>query len=856
MAKTFFLSHSNDDEPFVQEVANKLGKEECWFYRWDIKPGESIFTFDRGIADSRIFVLFWSAYAAKSPFVEDEVSQARIRISRDRGFRLVVVRLDTTPLPPALAYRSWIDGKARSNVVQALHNLRDDLTPEESYFGQFALRESFQDRESELDILERSAFSGNSALMVLGIDGIGKTSLMKRAVGAIFSHLTPVWVDLEMSSTPIRLISAIARPLSIQVDPHEAASHPEQVWKNLLLPEIEASARLFIVLDNLRFRAESDSSHIATTTATLVETLCKDLVQIHKPNNPGLVILAWSAPPFDPAIASRFKSVQLGPLDKKSTARVLRFYLANLSPLDYDFVKLEKLAESIGGYPAAINAVAHRVAQQGIEATLADQAGLHKIRHMIGEDLFSRITLQVEERQVLTLLATAVYPLSDRQLKSILRSDFAEVESIKHKQLLDPTSQGYALHSILRDYVSESMSVPNEILECHRKLADLFDREWRIALSYSAERAEFASLCHFHTIASGGRRRARLIEKDYLEEAKAAAVELYRRGQYGVALTYLEAAKRMGGTSDPVYDFYYGLCLNRLGRSKDALDVLSDLAVKFPRVSRYHHAVGTVLRYLGKNDEALAAFRKAVALATVRGKVTPLCSLADLLTEMGRASEAITLIEEALDLEPGKSFVVATASMVYDAIGQKDKALSIIRDGLRISPGDSRLHHRAGILLKGKGILVEAKEHLEQASRDPSLGFSVTALADVYLELGEDKKAEETVDRFPGNKQRSTSYLSTKANILRRKGDYDTAETLLKKALRLEPKNVIICGGLAQVQLDKAQSLINNNDKQSALISLEETKGSISRGLEIEPDNKTLLSLEHRVKQVLLLVST
>ena len=765
--------------------------------------------------------------------------------------------MDDAPLPPALAYRLWIDGKTGSTgIVKALQDLRYDLTPEEAYFGQFALRESFQDRENELDILERSAFSGNSPLMIVGIDGIGKTSLMKRAVGAIFSHLTPVWVDLETSSTPIRLISALARPLSIQVDPHEVASHPEEVWNNLLLPEIQGSERLFIVLDNLRFRAESDGGSLGTATATLVEAICKDLVQTHKPNNPGLVILAWSAPPFDPATASRFKTVQVGPLDKKSTARVLRFYLANLSPLDYDFVKLEKLAESIGGYPVAINAVAQRVARQGIDATLADQLGLHKIRHMIGEDLFSRITLQVEERQVLTLLATAVYPLSDRQLKSILRSDFAEVESIKHKQLLDPTSQGYALHSILRDYVSESMSVPNEILECHHKLADLFDREWRTALPYSAERAEFALLCHFHTIASGGRRRARLIEKDYLEEAKAAAVELYRRGQYRVALTYLEAAKRMGGTSDPIYDFYYGLCLNRLGRSKDALDVLSDLAVKFPRVARYHHAVGTVLRYLGKNDEALAAFRKAVALATVRGKVTPLCSLADLLTEMGRASEAITLIEEALDLEPGKSFVVATASMVYDAIGQKDKALSIIRDGLRISPGDSRLHHRAGILLKEKGILAEAKEHLEQASRDPSLGFSVTALADVYLELGQVEKAEETVDRFPGNKQKNTSYLSTKANILRRKGDYDTAETLLKKALRLQPKNVIIFGGLAQVQLDKAQNLINSNDKQSALISLEETKGFISRGLEIEPDNETLLSLEHRVKQVLLLVST
>jgi len=83
----------------------------------------------------------------------------------------------------------------------------------------------------------------------------------------------------------------------------------------------------------------------------------------------------------------------------------------------------------------------------------------------------------------------------------------------------------------------------------------------------------------------------------------------------------------------------------------------------------------------------------------------------------------------------------------------------------------------------------------------------------------------------------------------------DIAETLLKKAIKLQPRNLIIFGGLAQVKLDKAQDLIKNSAKQSALISLEEAKGFISIGLEIEPGNATLLSLEHKVKQILLLVS-
>jgi len=850
MAKVYFLSYSSTDGEIVRRVATLLGREECWLYEWEVKPGDSIFEFDRGIADSRIFVLFWSANAVNSPWVQDEVSQARIRLSRDKGFRLVTVRLDSSSLPPALEYRSWIDGtRGINSIVRALQRLQYGLIPEETFIGKPILRDSFQDREHELDLLEQLAISGDSPVMILGLDGMGKTSLMKRAIMAVFSHLTPIWVDLEASSTPIRLISSIARPLSIQVDSHEATHRPTEIWHNILLPEIRESERLFIVFDNVQVPTVAGYSR-GGATSELLEVICHDLVQVRKMNNPGVVLISWTEPPFAPMVMGKFKSLGLGPLSKKSVARALRFHLTRLSSLDYDLEKLEILAGHIAGYPAAITAMAHRVAQQGVEATLADSAGLRKLRYVIAEDLFSRLSLLPEERNLLILLATSIAPLTDHQLKFILGRDFDYGEGIRRKQLLDPTSHGYSLHSVLRDYVAESMSEPTDIIECHRKLARLFDREWRNALALSAERAEFASLCHFHMLSSGGKRQIRLIEADYLEEAKAAAIELYRRGQYQTALAYLEAARKMDSRADPIYDFYYALSLNRLERFKEALDTIKDLVVRFPQVSRYHHALGTILRKMGHNDQALESFRRAVSLSSGRGKVTALCSLADLLTEMGKSQEALPLVEEALDLEPGKSFVVASASKVYDSAGQRDRALNIILDGLRISSRDTRLHHRAGMILKEKGHFLEAKEHLEQACRDPSLSYSVTALADVYLELGEDSKAEEALERFPGNKQRSLSYLATKANVLRRNGDFEAAMVLLKKAIKLQRGNVFIYGGIVQVKLDEAQHFIMEGDKQSALISIEEAKNFLAEGLEIEKENETLLSMKHKIRKL------
>jgi tetratricopeptide (TPR) repeat protein len=139
---------------------------------------------------------------------------------------------------------------------------------------------------------------------------------------------------------------------------------------------------------------------------------------------------------------------------------------------------------------------------------------------------------------------------------------------------------------------------------------------------------------------------------------------------------------------------------------------------------------------------------------------------------------------------------------------------------------------------------------LQLDSRDPSLGFSVTALADVYIELDQVGEAEEVVERYPGAKQRSPSYLSTKANILRRKGDYDAAEGLLKKAIRLQPYNVVLYGGMVQVKFEQAQQLMKKRDKQSALIIIEEARNYISSGLQIEAENELLLSLEHMIRKL------
>lgn len=847
--RIFFLSHSEKDAEFAKRVAGELGRERCWLYEWEAKFGQPVFQFDRGIADSRIFVLFWSKDAPSSTWIEEETNQARMRLMRDRGYRLVVVRLDDTTLPDHLAYRLYIDAtKGLDYVCKSLESVARDLTPEEVFLGKPALKDSFQDREREMDILERLALSEkHSGIMVLGLDGMGKTSLVKRAIPRLFSHLTPLWVDLATSPTPLRLLSAFARPLGIAIDPEQTALDPEETWRRALLPEIAQSEKMFVVLDNVT--AQTTAPRLGSDVMDkLIERICCDLAEHDKSQNPNVIVISARSPDFAEETLARYRQLQVGPLDKKSMVRALRYQLSQVSYVDYESEKLELLADELRGYPLALSLAAARVAEHGLDAVLADKFGLHKMVLDLAHDLLAGLSFDPEEKNLLILLATSMRPLSADWLQAISKEHLNAVSKVATKQLLDLTSQEYALHAIVSDFVSESIAKPEEIMVAHGQIADLFRNEWIAAPEKSAASAEYGGLTCFHSLSAGRTEEASNLRIAYLEEAKQAAVESYRRGEYKTTITYVEAVKRMNNRPDPTYDFYYALALNRMERSEEALPIMENLVKQFPERSDYHHALGTIFRWLRRNEDALVSFRRAVATSR-RPNSTALASLADLLCDMDNIKEARTFAEKAFKLDPAKSHVVSIMSRVLEKEGDLEGALDIVLLALRSAPTDARLHGRAGMILKQIRRLPDARDHLERAVSDPSLTFSYTALADVYLQMKDYQKAEEALNKFPGNRWSNASYLSTKANILRHRRDFDEAEKCLKRALELETDNLVHYGGMAQLYLDQAQDAALKGAKQTVLLHIEQAKTFVQKGLSKSGDNEALLSIKHALEQ-------
>lgn len=853
VGKKFFLSHSTKDEKIVLSVAEKLGRELCWTYQWEAKVGGSVFQYDRGIADSKIFLLFWSKNAASSQWVREEIDVLRIRLMNDNGYRPVIVKLDNTPLPTFLQTRIPIDGSAGVfQIVNRIHEIESDLTPAETLIGQPTLKDYFQDRQRLFDLIEDLAASEQyGGITVLGIDGIGKTTFVKQAISRIFFQLNPIWVDLKIESTPVRLLSAIAKPFGISLNLEEMGRDPEFVWKTKILPEIIASQNTFLVLDNFSLPGR-DPILKGQQITKLLKTICKDLADHKKKENPTIIVISSTIPNEIESSLVKFVPLHVDNLDNRDVTRALRYHLSKITSSIIESEKIELVAEKLRGYPLAIIIAAHRIAERGIDVLLEDKALLRNMLFELAQDLFSGIELTDDEKEILIVLSTSLNPLNSKQLKLIFKDKWTVIGDLAKKQLLDPSIQNYKLHPILSDYVKNSIATSEKVFQAHSVLADVFEQEWKNSPENSSASAKYGSLAYYHSISSGRIKDAQKIRQEFLVEAKDAAIELYRLRKYSIALTYLENARKMTEFSDPIYDYYYALCLHRLGRDKEALPIISGLVAQFPKISRYYHSIGLIQSRLNKPDEAISSFRTSIVLAhTDRAKLVPLVNLADLLFQCGQTKEAKDLIVTAQKIDPHNSFFVSVASKIYLASGKREEALEILSEALRVYPSDTHLHHRVGMILKDMGKFNEAVEHLQFATNDPALGYSSTALADAHLRLGDLDNAEIAIEKFVGNKEKNVSYLVTKANILRKKEKFEESDELLQQAAKIASNDPVVHGGLAQLKLDQTFQALRKDQKQNSFILIAEAKKFANLGLQIDPKNEALLSINHAITELM-----
>jgi tetratricopeptide (TPR) repeat protein len=182
-----------------------------------------------------------------------------------------------------------------------------------------------------------------------------------------------------------------------------------------------------------------------------------------------------------------------------------------------------------------------------------------------------------------------------------------------------------------------------------------------VALSGSPSKPGAASAADsaaaFETVAKPGdlaealaRYRAALAEKPADPELLGNIGQiLIAMNKPAEAVPFLEQAVEAESFS-VVARFDLAVAYGRSGKLREALEQYEALARSGEADSRIHHNVGLLLRQLGRNTEAAAAFERATALAP--DKAPGWLGLALSLEADGRAVEAAAALEHYLALEP------------------------------------------------------------------------------------------------------------------------------------------------------------------------------------------------------------
>jgi len=134
----------------------------------------------------------------------------------------------------------------------------------------------------------------------------------------------------------------------------------------------------------------------------------------------------------------------------------------------------------------------------------------------------------------------------------------------------------------------------------------------------------------------------------------------------------------------------------------------------FPTSGRLHYHRGICLDHLGREDEAEAAFRQAIALDPDDSYA--LNYFGYWLLEMGKApEEALLLIYKAVEQQPDNGYFIDSLGWGYYKLGQYEKAVLYLEKAMTIHPIDPVISDHLGDAYVALGRLREAVFHWERA---------------------------------------------------------------------------------------------------------------------------------------------
>jgi len=301
-------------------------------------------------------------------------------------------------------------------------------------------------------------------------------------------------------------------------------------------------------------------------------------------------------------------------------------------------------------------------------------------------------------------------------------------------------------------------------------------------------------------------------------EAERGAILDWRRGQlayarrqYPEALAAYERAERALPEGCEALKKLLGEALDDLAGklmwpedtgsaiySPEAERILPKVVEWLPEKQGAWYRLGVILKLAGKNDDAIAAYQRAIQLDPK--DAYPHNGLGNVYDDLGRYDEAIAAYQRAIQLDPKIAAPHNGLGNVYYRLGNYDDAIAAYQRAIQLDPKYAYPHNGLGNVYYLMGRYDEAMVAYQRAIQlDSKYAAPHHGLGNVYYALGNYDDAIAAYQRAIQLDPKYAAPHNGLGSVYRALGNYDEALAAYQRAIALDPKFAYPHNNLADV---------------------------------------------------------
>ncbi len=697
-----FLSHTSTDKDLVGLVHEKLSKHHAWYDAVDIENGESIpDKINEGLKFSTHYVLFWSEKASRSPWVKAELNAAFVRMLAGKCKFMIFV-MDDTPLPELLnPYR--YDKTDKSDLNGSATFIAEKILEQGDIHTSIS---EIVSRSREVEDIEDAIRDGYKVIILSGILGIGKYSIVEKALTCLYPNRATSKIVIDFNRIPglAELSLELSRKTKKEffVDNHGLDNQKTNIRYFF---EIISLNNTLLVLKDVKSWLLEDGS--ANEDFMFVVDL---LINTELFSTPTIITSSRfvKIPSLD---MQKIKQHRIRGVSDQNAARIIEINL----PRTFEGCKDKNLefAKRLYGYPLGAKLAANYIACFGYDYYLMQPPKIQELKLGLAKELVTYSNISEECMEYLKLVALCKSKLRNGEYAAAIPEMANSIARLADEAFFAGITKFdddgcYQLEPIVEDYFySVAFSAHNRKDIC-KKIGDYLINQLK---EYNDKRLIPAAV-HILTL-SGRINEAKKIRSDLLKTMISSMWDQYNHMEYDEAKN--TATELMDiDESNLEARYVMALCLTRSDQCDEATKMLTALLDEDSQNQyRYYHALGRVKKRLGLYPKALELFQSAI-MERPRF-ISPYREMAECYIFLQQYEKAWESIENAKQIDNSNIFITLLEARLLQKEDKVDASLLLLGRQNLLNQAPDQVCFRIGRAHDQKGETQKACEHYKLA---------------------------------------------------------------------------------------------------------------------------------------------